>query len=175
MGGVLSALREKLSRGGIVWMVVFGGIGILLLLFGGRSGSAATDAAETRVERDAAREMEVYTEAMEEKIRAICESVSGISGVRVVVTLASGYEYVYAKDGEAVSSGDKINATYQYLTVGNGSNEKTVYLSERAPTVAGIGIVCRGGGDPTRKKELLLLISAAFGVPSNKIYITEGG
>ena len=112
---------------------------------------------------------------MEEKVRALCESVSGISGVRVVVTLASGYEYIYAKDGEALSSGDKINATYQYLTVGNGSDEKTVYLSERAPTVAGIGIVCRGGGDPTRKKELLLLISAAFGVPSNKIYITEGG
>ena len=175
MGEIASSLRRKFSRGGIAFMIALGGLGIVLLLLGGNPGRSVTDSAKTDEERVAAREMEAYTESMEEKIRVLCESVSGISGVRVAVTLASGYEYVYAKDGETVTSGDKINARYEYLTVGSGSDEQTVYLAERSPTVAGIGIVCRGGGDPTRKKELLLLISAAFGVPSNKIYIVEGG
>ena len=175
MGGIFSALKEKRPRIGVIGILLIALLGVALLLFGG-SGSRSDDGEqEVTTSRAAAREMEAYTEALEAKIRALCESVSGISGVRVAVTLASGYEYVYAKDGESVSSGDKVNMSYEYLTVGSGSDEKTVYLSERAPTGAGIGIVCRGGGDPTRKRELLLLISAAFGVPSNKIYIAEGG
>jgi len=37
----------------------------------------------------------------------------------------------------------------------------------------GVGIVCRGGGDPKIQRELLLLISAACGIGTNKIFITE--
>ena len=173
--GIFSALKEKRLRIGVVGILLIGLLGVALLLLGGSGDRSNDGEQESTTSRAAAREMEAYTEALEAKISALCESVSGISGVRVAVTLASGYEYVYAKDGESATSGDKVSTSYHYLTVGSGADEKTVYLASRAPTVAGIGIVCRGGGDPTRKRELLLLISAAFGVPSNRIYITEGG
>ena len=39
--------------------------------------------------------------------------------------------------------------------------------------IIGIGIVCRGGGEPKIQRELLSLVSAACGVGSNKIFITE--
>ncbi len=39
--------------------------------------------------------------------------------------------------------------------------------------VVGIGIVCRGGSDPKIQRELLSLVSAACGVGSNRIFITE--
>lgn len=175
MGGIFSALKEKRPRIGLIWILLIAVVGVVLLLFGGNGGGRADNGGEVTTDRLTEQEMEAYASAMEEKIRTLCESVSGISGVRVAVTLASGYEYVYAKEGESATSGDKVSTSYHYLTVGSGADEKTVYLASRAPTVAGIGIVCRGGGDPTRKRELLLLISAAFGVPSNRIYITEGG
>ena len=39
--------------------------------------------------------------------------------------------------------------------------------------IVGIGIVCRGGGEPKIQRELLSLVSAACGVGSNRIFITE--
>lgn len=45
--------------------------------------------------------------------------------------------------------------------------------SDTAQKISGIGIVCRGGGDPRIQKELLSLISAACDVGTNKIFITE--
>lgn len=39
--------------------------------------------------------------------------------------------------------------------------------------VKGIGIVCLGGSDPKIQRELLPLVSAACGVGSNRIFITE--
>ena len=39
--------------------------------------------------------------------------------------------------------------------------------------IIGIGIVCRGGGDPKIQRELLSLVSAACGIGSNRIFITE--
>ena len=39
--------------------------------------------------------------------------------------------------------------------------------------IIGIGIVCRGGGEPKIQRELLSLISAACGIGSNRIFITE--
>ena len=50
------------------------------------------------------------------------------------------------------------------------SSAGTQYSSD----VRGIGIVCRGGDDPSTAQKLLSLISAACDVPTNRIYITGG-
>ena len=42
------------------------------------------------------------------------------------------------------------------------------------PNICGVAVVCTGGGDPAVAKELVNLISSAYGVPSNKIYVAEG-
>ena len=162
-----------------VWIVMLAGaIGILLLLagsFSSSSGAKEKEAESEDVKLNSAELLTSYTEMLEDKIRALCESVNGVSRVRVVVTLQSGYEYVYAKDSELHSNGDGTTGSYHYLTIGSGSSEAAVYLSEKPPTVGGIGIVCVGGGDARVKKELIELLSATLGVASNKIYVAEGG
>ena len=59
------------------------------------------------------------------------------------------------------------------ITVGSGSSKTAVKVTEKPPTIGGIGIVCRGGGDPIIQNRLISLLSATFGVSSTKIYITE--
>ena len=103
-----------------------------------------------------------YESALEEKIKALCENVDGVSNVSVAVSLSSGGEYVYAKDGRD-----------DYVLVGSGSSEGGVLISERAPQISGIGIVCNFSGDETVKYRLISLISASCGVGSNKIFIAE--
>ena len=131
-------------------------IGIVLLVLG--NGSDGSDNMP-----DTDQKMEKYSELVEKKIRDLCLTVEGVSEVSVAVSFKSGFEYVYAQN----------NGKGEILVIGNGSSEKVVAVTEKPPVIGGVGIVCRGGGDPKIQNELINLISAAFDVNSNKIYITE--
>ena len=172
----LPAVR-KLRPKGLLMILLCGAVGILLLIvgsFGGGGGRNTEDEETEPYAENNAEALALYAEALEKKIAALCEGVSGISDVRVAVTLESGYEYVYAKDAEAENEGGTTVGYYRYVTIGSGSSEKVVYLSEKPPRIAGIGIVCRGGGSADARRELMELISAAFDVSFGDVYITEG-
>lgn len=131
--------------------------GALLLLLGARGTSVAKDQS---AEPDAADELEKYSEYLENKTRQLCESVYGVSDVSVLVSLEGGFETVYAK------------ADGGYVVLGSGSNAHLAQVQIKAPSIAGIGISCRGGEDEAVRTELISLISAAFGIGTNKIHIS---
>jgi hypothetical protein len=43
------------------------------------------------------------------------------------------------------------------------------------PAISGIDIVCEGGGDAAVRAEVIALLSAAYDVGSNRIYVACGG
>ncbi len=144
-------------------------LGAGLLLFGNRLvGKEDDPTPDTPAPGAEVRAVEEYRIALERRIADITSEVAGAGNAGVVVTLEGGYEYVYAYDKKITVGGESIT----YITVGNGADESLVFLSERAPAIVGIGIVCTGGADPTVRQEVTALISAAFGVPSNQIYVT---
>lgn len=150
-------LKSKLSSiasGKGLWIAVAAfAIGLLLMIFGGSGGEEAKNGSEISVER--------YADALEADIARLCESVSGVSHVTVAVSLSGGIEYVYATD----SKGDPV-------TLG-GSSGGGLIVREKLPEIAGVGVVCRGGSDPEIQRRLISLIGAAYGVTSNRIFITE--
>ena len=145
---------SRLKRGGRLWVIVMGGLlGVALLLYGGGEREEEMNGEEER--------LAVYVRSVEDKITEMCSKVEGVREVSVAVSLESGYEYVYAMEGDKT------------LTVGSGSSEAPVKVTEKPPRIGGVGIVCVGGGNPAVQKRLIELISAAYGISSNKIYITE--
>lgn len=128
-------------------------LGIVLLIFGSRlsaTGQSGQESADTGVEE--------YRAALREEIRGLCESVGGVGRVRaVMVVLGSGERSVYAQnaDGSYIVSG------------GNG-----LLLRRDSPDIAGIGVVCDGGGNAAVCAELISLLSATLGIPSNHIHIS---
>jgi len=111
----------------------------------------------------------------QEKVRKLCESVEGVGRgtVTVAVTLECGYETVYAEDSEKKTSQSGETVSGKYTKTGSGSSERPIKMVTRAPVIAGIGVVCRGGGNDATRAELILLISAAFGVGAGKISVAE--
>ena len=149
---------NKLKKNSKLLIILIGALaGVILLLVGGGEKEEAL-----QVDADE-RALAEYTEQMEKKIYELCSKVKGVSDVSVAVSFESGFEYVYAKNEE---KGDLI-------TIGSGSSKSAVKVTEKPPTIGGIGIVCRGGGDPIIQSRLINLLSATFGVSSSKIYITE--
>ena len=141
-------------------------IGILLILFGGDFGSSEKEKEENNSKTlTSQEELEVYQTYLEARVKTLCESVKGVEHVTVAVTLSGNFEEVYATE--------QINGNEEYVIVGSGSNASALYLSRIAPEIAGIGVVCYGGGNTDIRQELLSLLSATFHVPANRIYITE--
>ncbi len=155
------------------WVLIAGAAVAVALIFLGNGNvtSDRTQAAQTgQTDKDPLYE---YTEMTERKIAALCSVVRGVSEVQVVVSFEGDFTYVYATDSDTREQDGTMESNLEYVTVGSGSSEQTVLLTRSFPKVSGIGIVCRGGGDAAIRQELLSLLGAAFGVSSNKIYITE--
>jgi stage III sporulation protein AG len=136
-------------------------LGVILIIFGASRADQTPTATEST---EADEELQVYQSQLEDRIKQLCKSVDGVGDVTVVVTLEGGFTSVYATEYQ--------NGNESYVIVGSGSSAKPLFLSREAPEIAGVGIVCKGGADASVRHELTVLISAAFHISSNRIYIT---
>ena len=141
-------------------------LGILLIVFGS-SGKKAEQSNTEKPYSTTEDELIIYQDYLEERIRKLCESVSGVKNVTVVVTLSGTFESVYATEWP--------DGNEEYVILGSGSSAAPIYLSRSAPEIAGIGIVCSGGANDNVRRELISLLSATFHISSNRIYIAEAG
>ena len=150
----------------IIFIIFLAAIGIFLLLLGtyGKGN-------EKEVSAEDSMNAEEYAHSVEKNISELCEKINGVSDVHAVVTLEGGYNTVYAQNSQSNSSGYKN----EFVLTGSGSSERAILVGYSTPQVSGVGIVCRGGGDAHIRSEIISLISATFGVSSNKIYVTEAG
>ncbi len=175
----LSRTVGAMKKNGKLKVAIIGIVlGVILLLFGGEwlkifmseEDKTAASPSEAVGEELQLLSMEEYRLAMERRVMELCARVEGAGQVYVVVNLAGGYEYVYATDQKLTSNGE----TLEHIIIGSGNDERVVYLTERVPEILGIGVVCSGGNDQRVRKEITSLLSAAFGVGTNRIYVTGG-
>lgn len=152
------------GKGRLILLVLGGLAGVFLIVFGGSFGKVTTEEVHSTYQTRED-ELVIYQEYLEKRVRELCEPVVG-SSVTVTVTLSESFSSVYATEWDKEEE--------KYVILGSGSSASALYLTRSAPQIGGIGIVCRGGGDATLRKELLALLSSAFHVPSNRIYIAEG-
>ncbi len=157
--------NEKKNRSA-VFIILGAAVGLLLLLWGsfGGGGDEASNISDTD-------EIAAYCVYLEEQAVRLCESVHGVSDVTVALTLEGGFEQVYAAD-RTVSGGIQ---SIEHVKLGSGNGAELCAVSISAPKVMGIGVTCKGGRNDSVRAELTALLSAAFGVGANKIYITEAG
>ncbi len=150
--------KEKLPlpRGKMLWIGAGLLLGILLLALGGRGENA-----EAKSEA-AAPSAEAYREALEERLEALCETVTGAGEVRVMITLAGSYGNIYEK-----------NSKGEALTVGSGREENAVLAFTEVPKILGVGIVATGAVNGAVKNELASLVAATLGIGVHKIYVTR--
>lgn len=150
-----------------IWLILLGAVcGVLLLVFGSGLGSRKEQDNKPQKTVSDEEELAAYRLSLETDIRSLCESVDGVGSVTVALTLSGGFTDVYAT--EAARDGGE-----QYVIVGSGSNAAALRLSRNAPEVVGIGIVCNGGMNLDVRQELTSLLSAAYHVPTNRIYIAQ--
>lgn len=154
----------------IILLLLGAALGLFLLLYGGYAEKAGTsDTKETELLAEQSMDADKYAEDAERRIAELCQRVRGAGEVHVSVTLGCGYTAVYAQNSQSSASGYKN----EFVLTGSGSSEKPLLVGYSVPQISGIGIVCTGGGNSSVRQEIISLVSAAYGVSSNKIYVTE--
>ena len=167
MGEIKNKDKSIFKNRSFALILIFAAIGIILLLWN-------TDLSSKNKVSNGNERLEEYRADLEMKIAELCSNVSGVNNVKVSVYFTSGFETVYAYNEESKDTSNGTNTEKKYVTVGSGSNESMVCIVEKMPVIGGIAIVCKGGGDSQTAKELISLISSAYGISKNKIYIAEG-
>ena len=113
-----------------------------------------------------------YKALLEDEIKSLCSSVGGVKSVSAVVFFSETGGSLYAQNTQ---SGNMSSQKNEYVIIGSGSNAHALYLGESLPKLSGIGIVCNTGDSLTKRNEILSLLSAAYGIPMTRIYVTEAG
>lgn len=155
--GALTFLKQNKR----LWLLLCGiAVGLLLLLIGNGVGKSEKSTTVSQQE-ESARELATYKADLEKELESLCSAVSGVGQVDVMVRLESGNSIVYASDGSGKPS-----------TVGSGSDQTPLYSTVQTPRIAGVGIVCRGGNDPTVQQKLISLVSTTLDISSSRVYVT---
>ena len=130
--------------------------------------------AEKKESVTAAQSQETYAEDIEKRLTEIVSSIDGAGKTRVMVTLESGAEQVYARN-EKIKS-DTSGGTA--LEKENFSDEKEYVLIETDGNEGGmiiklIAVVCEGGGSDAVRQEITQAITAVLDISASRVYITK--
>ena len=138
-------------------------IGIGLLVFSAFMGRERDQVDQTATVTPSPDE---YSASVAAQVEDICREAVGCDA-KAVVSLQGGYRAVYAEDSHTASGSYKSNM----VLVGSGKDESAVLVCYENPEIAGIGVVLSCKEDPMIRNRMISLISAAFSLKTNKIYI----
>lgn len=114
---------------------------------------------------------EEYRQSLEKQLTEILSAMDGTGQVRVLVTLAGGEEYRYAKADDRTVSDKQTRSSESYVTVG-GSREALLEMVAH-PAVTGVVVACEGGASPVVQEGVCRAVCVACGLPSNRVFVTR--
>ena len=165
----MNNLREKITEmlkkdKKLLIIMLLGLSGMLLLLFSG-------DGKEEAPKENSASDISAVEKSIEEKLLSLIKTVDGAGKVNVIVTVDSLQEKTVAVNCEGQSGESEYKN--EYVIVESSGDSEGLLLKITAPVIRGVGITCEGGGTLAVKQEIIRLVSAALGVPVNRIWVTK--
>lgn len=155
-------------------------IGILLIFAGG------TKSDTLKTEKDDIDTSGKFVSESEARLEEILSSVDGVGRTKVLITLESGRQSVYAvnekQSDEAVSTyangeisrSEKTGDIEQsYLLIDTGSGKAPLEITSSEPTIRGVLVVCEGAASSVTKKNVLDAVTTALGIGSDRVCILE--
>ena len=170
----LAALRHSITR--YKFALIAAAAGLALLLWPSPGKDTAEEAQSVQQSAVPAED----TAAVEEKLAALLSMIEGAGEVRVMLTLRSGGEWVYADEKKLTTDQDmdakRTESQTQYVVLRDSSGgERLVPVSQAGAQYRGALVVSRGAGNATVKLALLEAVKAVTGLPSERITVVKMG
>jgi stage III sporulation protein AG len=170
-------------------LILFGIIGILLLISGGLFDSfKETDKPKitsyTSEHRQSDTDKRSYEDILEAKLSNVLSQLKGAGSVVVSITLENGSMQQYAKnvthDSKVVQEKDPAGGTRtttenkeseQILVSRENGVEHPVMVQETKPVIKGVLVIAEGAYDSTVKANLTKAVETSLGVPAYRVTV----
>lgn len=176
-------ILKKLSADKKTMFIVLAGIiGVLILVaseFIPEGEKAKEDEEEIQVSEYNIENHYEYAEMLEKKLTDLISSIEGAGATKVMLTLESSSEAVYAQNDKTdMESNDenseKISKENDYVLIKtDSSKEEALLLKIIQPEVKGVAVVCEGGDSIYVQQKIIETISAVFDINASKIKVTK--
>ncbi len=153
------------SKKAMTAAAALGIMGMLMILFSG--GDKNENTVQTQDVPESASWSD-YSTQTEERLETILSAIDGVGRVKVMVTVSSTEEYVYAE-------AEKLGADREerdYVTVKGSGGEEALVRKINVPVITGVVAVCDGGNSDKVREDVYRAVTAALGIPSNRVYVT---
>lgn len=156
---IIKTVAEKIpkEKRSIV-AIVCGMLLMLIILF-----SDLTPENKTVSEGDS--ETTDYVKVIEEKLSDIVASIDGAGKTKVMVTLDSSEENIYAADINDSKS--------EYVVIKTSSEEGGLLLKIIQPKIRGVAIVCDGGDSYRVKNDIINAVCSVLDISSYRVSISK--
>ncbi|MEG0178455.1 MAG: hypothetical protein RR573_07810 [Oscillospiraceae bacterium] len=123
-----------------------------------------------------------YISVTEAKLTEMLAKMHGVGSVKVMITLESDGDYIYAQnersdnekqDANNENQSEKHSYESEHIILDNGNDKKALVETHLAPEVKGVAVICTGGGDITVISKVTEMISALLNVSTNRICVTK--
>lgn len=158
-------------------LVVIGMIGIVLIAFSGKSGDdKKTEQKSVKTDDTLAEsQTQTYKNNITEELEEILEKVDGVGECSVFLSVEGTAEYIYAENlersQEYSSNGSNENYQSEIVMVDDSGSDKALVKKIIHPTINGVMVVCKGGGNITVKERVIKAVSTALDMPYGKICV----
>lgn len=113
-------------------------------------------------------------QALEQRITALLRQVEGVGDCRVMVTLESDTQTVYAADVVSSEGADgALSYSEHYLTVDTATGPVGLLITRIQPTVKGVAVVCDGGGNAAVQQRVVQVVSTAFHISERRVCVVK--
>lgn len=140
---------------------------ILLLLLSECTGQ------EKKEEVPQQEDISQYAMSLEERLTKILSSIDGAGKTRVMITIRSGTETVYARNGRMQMESGKNEEEQSYVVLRSGSTEKGMELKTITPLIQGVAVVCEGAEIPQVRQSITETVTATLGVGASHVSVVK--
>ena len=114
---------------------------------------------------------------LERQMEDLFSSISGVGRVKVLLTVKSGTETVYAYDTDQSTTKQEAEQSHsiktELITVGSGSGETPVITKTLMPKFLGAVVVCEGAENAKVCLQLTEAVRSLTGITSDNIVISK--
>lgn len=118
-----------------------------------------------------------FCQQTEAKLAETIAEMQGAGRVKVMLTLESSDERIYATDekSDIKTGGSTTQQSYdaQYVLIDGASGDEGMLLKTNSPQVKGVIIVCDGGDDPTVVNQITNAVCATLGIGANRVSVLK--
>ena len=168
-------------------IIALGTIGLLLIFL---SSFLPTDTGEKKAEKTdeppptASDSAEDYRKTLEQELGAIISAIDGAGSVRVMITMDSTTEDVFAVDrsesenrsGSESSDEQSVQRSEEneYVIIkGKDGSEQTVVKKQKMPEIRGVLVVCTGGASAVTREKVTAAVAVALGISQSRVMVTN--